>query len=117
MTRAVFVLPVRLRHLLDSYLEETFTPAEAAAQSGFHGQSHPTQRFREHPLLTCSDVLATHRVLRDEAVRLVMAPLAARFIVIKISPRYRQAGTALSPKQSVYNSFADSYMLHRRLIR
>lgn len=26
MTRAVFVLPVRLRHLLDSYLEETFTP-------------------------------------------------------------------------------------------
>ncbi|MGO3896030.1 AraC family transcriptional regulator, partial [Brevibacterium aurantiacum] len=36
----------RLRHLLDDRLEETFTIAEAAAQSGFHDQSHLTRHFR-----------------------------------------------------------------------
>lgn len=36
----------RLRHLLDDHLEETVTIAEAAAQSGFHDQSHLTRHFR-----------------------------------------------------------------------
>ncbi|GAA1945815.1 hypothetical protein GCM10009689_28790 [Brevibacterium antiquum] len=36
----------RLRHLLDDRLQETFTIAEAAAQSGFHDQSHLTRHFR-----------------------------------------------------------------------